>query len=74
MINIKNKILTASWLSGLLSAEIFISTGESRCPDATPDLWKQPFSAVRDSGLRQNLFNMNIYSIATRQVYTSMSI
>ena len=41
MINEKNKILTVSWLSGLLSAEIFIST---------PDLWKQPFSAVRASG------------------------
>ena len=46
MINEKNKFLTVSWLSGLLSAEIFISTG----PDATPDLWKQPFSAVRASG------------------------
>ena len=42
-----------SWLSGLLSAEIFISTGEWGLwggPDATPDLWKQPFSAVRASG------------------------
>ena len=28
MINEKNKILTVGWLSGLLSAEIFISTGE----------------------------------------------
>ena len=28
MINEKNKFLTGSWLSGLLSAEIFISTGE----------------------------------------------
>ena len=28
MINEKNKFLTVSWLSGLLSAEIFISTGE----------------------------------------------
>ena len=28
MINEKNKFLTMSWLSGLLSAEIFISTGE----------------------------------------------
>ena len=28
MINEKNKLLTVSWLSGLLSAEIFISTGE----------------------------------------------
>ena len=47
MNNEKNKFLTVSWLSGLLhvlSAEIFIST------DATPDLWKQPFSAVRASG------------------------
>ena len=44
MINEKNKILTMSWLSGLLSAEIFIS------PDATTDRWKQPFSAVRGSG------------------------
>ena len=48
MNNEKNKFLTVSWLSGLLSAEIFISTGAS--PDATPDLWKQPFSAVRASG------------------------
>ena len=37
MINEKNKFLT---LSGLLSADIFISTGE--CPDATTDHWKQP--------------------------------
>ena len=28
MINEKNTFLTVSWLSGLLSAEIFISTGE----------------------------------------------
>ena len=28
MINKKNNFLTVSWLSGLLSAEIFISTGE----------------------------------------------
>ena len=28
MINEKNNFLTVSWLSGLLSAEIFISTGE----------------------------------------------
>ena len=28
MINEKNDFLTVSWLSGLLSAEIFISTGE----------------------------------------------
>ena len=28
MNNQKNKFLTVSWLSGLLSAEIFISTGE----------------------------------------------
>ena len=27
MINEKNNFLTVSWLSGLLSAEIFISTG-----------------------------------------------
>ena len=46
MINEKNIFLTVSWLSGLLSAEIFISTG----PDATPNLWKQLFSAVRASG------------------------
>ena len=44
MINEKNNFLTVSWLSGLLSAEIFIST------DATPNLWKQLFSAVRASG------------------------
>ena len=28
MINEKNNFLTVSWLSGLLSVEIFISTGE----------------------------------------------
>ena len=28
MINEKNTFLTVSWLSGLLSAEIFIKTGE----------------------------------------------
>ena len=48
MINEKNNFLTVSWLSGLLSAEIFISTGEWY--DATPNLWKQLFSAVRASG------------------------
>ena len=36
-------------------------------------LWLSPESS-QDSGLRQNLFNMNIYSIAIHQVYTSMSI
>ena len=50
MINEKNIFLTVSWLSGLLSAEIFISTGEWGGPDATPYLWKQLFSAVRASG------------------------
>ena len=50
MNNEKNEFLTVSWLSGLLSAEIFISTGEWGGPDATPDLLKQPFSAVRASG------------------------
>ena len=44
MINEKNKFLTVSWLSGLLSAEIFISTG------ATTDRWKQSSFAVRVSG------------------------
>ena len=43
MINEKKIFLTVSWLSGLLSAEIFIT-------DATPNLWKQLFSAVRASG------------------------
>ena len=50
MINEKKIFLTVSWLSGLLSAEIFISTGEWGGPDATPNLWKQLFSAVRASG------------------------
>ena len=50
MINEKNNFLTVSWLSGLLSAEIFISTGEWGGPYATPNLWKQLFSAVRASG------------------------
>ena len=45
MINEKNNFLTVSWLSGLLAAEIFISTG-----DATSDRWKQSSSAVRVSG------------------------
>ena len=50
MNNEKNIFFTVSWLSGLLSGEIFISTGEWGGPDATPDLWKQPFSVVRASG------------------------
>ena len=64
MINEKNNFLTVSWLSGLLSAEIFISTGEWGGPDATPYLWKQLFSAVRASGgypgndLRQVMFKL----------------
>ena len=48
MINEKSKFLTVSWLSGLLSAEIFISTGE--CPVANTDRLKQSISAVRASG------------------------
>ena len=50
MINEKNNFLTVSWLSGLLFAEIFISTGEWGGPDATSDRWKQSSSAVRVSG------------------------
>ena len=38
------------WLSGLLSAEIFISTGEWGGPDANTDRLKQSISAVRASG------------------------
>ena len=38
MNNEKNKFLTVSWLSGLLSAEIFISTGEnSQMPPLTSE-------------------------------------
>ena len=37
MINEKNKFLTVSWLSGLLSAEIFISTGELQMPPLTAE-------------------------------------
>ena len=39
MINEKYKFLTVSWLSGLLSAEIFISTGEwgVQMPPLTPE-------------------------------------
>ena len=50
MINEKNKFLTGIWLSGLLSAEIFIRTGEWGGPDANTDRGKQPISAVRVSG------------------------
>ena len=46
----KNKFLTVSWLSGHLSPEIFISTGEFGDPDATTDQGKQSISAVRVSG------------------------
>ena len=48
MINDKNKFLTGSWLSGVLSAEI--STGEWGGPDANTDRLKQPISAGRVSG------------------------
>ena len=48
---INEKKMTVSRLNGLLSAEIFISTGEwEGGSDATPDFWKQQFSAVRASG------------------------
>ena len=47
MINEKTIFLTVSWLSGLLSAEIFISTGKWGGPDATIDRWKQSSSVVR---------------------------
>ena len=42
MNNEKNKFLTVSWLSGLLSAEIFISTGEWGMPPLTSEnlRWK----------------------------------
>ena len=55
MINEKNQFLTVSWLSGLLSAEFFISTGEwggggGGGTDATSYPWKQPFFVVRVSG------------------------
>ena len=50
MVNEKNKFLTGSWLSGLLSAEFFISTGEWEGPNANTDRGKQPISAVRVSG------------------------
>ena len=49
MINEKNKFLNVRWLSVLLSAEIFISTGEWG-PNTTTDRWKQSFSAVMFSG------------------------
>ena len=49
MINKKIFFFTMSWLSGLLSAETFISTGEWG-PDATTDRWKQSSSVVRVSG------------------------
>ena len=38
------------------------------------DMQIYSLAGTQDSGLRQNLFNMNIYSIAIHQVYTSMSI
>ena len=50
MINVKTKFLTGSWLSGLLSAEIFISAGEWGGPDANTDQGKQPISEVMVSG------------------------
>ena len=52
MINEKNKFLTVSWLSGLLSAEIFISTGEwgVQMPPLTSEnshfLWSGPQEAT----------------------------
>ena len=62
MINEKKKLVTGSWLSGLLSTEIFISIGEwgsppppppprgEGGPDANTDREKQSISAVRASG------------------------
>ena len=52
MINEKKKFLTVSWLSGLLSAEIFISTGEwgVQMPPLTSEnshfLWSGPQEAT----------------------------
>ena len=52
MNNEKNKFLTVSWLSGLLSAEIFISTGEwgVQMPPLTSEnshfLWSVPQEAT----------------------------
>ena len=57
MINEKNKFLTVSWLSGLLSVEIFITTGET---DATTDRWKQSSSVVMVSGgCPGNVYHIN---------------
>ena len=70
----KKKIfLTGSWLSGLLSAEIFISTGACGGPDANTDRGKQLISAVRVSGGNDEC-TFIVYSVGLYPRQTTMQV
>ena len=72
MINEINKFLTVSWLSGLLSAEIFISTGEwgVQMPPLTSEnshfLRSGPQEAILVIKLKSNVFHANCFLITGR--------
>ena len=59
MINEKKKFLTVSWLSGLLSAEIFISTGEwgVQMPPLTSENSHFPRSGPQEATLAMSYIN-----------------
>ena len=66
MYNEKNIFLTVSWLSGLLSAEIFISTGE--CGVQMPPLTSENSHFLR-SGPQEATLVMLRFLAATKQLY-----
>ena len=72
MINEKNKFLTVSWLSGLLSAEIFISTGEwgVQMPPLTSENTHFPRSGPQEATLVMQMQDEtgNILSFGIRRV------
>ena len=71
MINEKNKFLTVSWLSGLLSAEIFIGTGEwgVQMPPLTSEnshfLRSGPHEAILVMFIQENAFENVICEMAS---------
>ena len=69
MINEKNNFLTVSWLSGLLSAEIFISTGEwgVQMPPLTSENSYFLRSGPQGATLVKCLFCQFQYSVSSRE-------
>ena len=65
MNNEKNKFLTVSWLSGLLSAEIFISTGEwgVQMPPLTAENSHFLRSGPQEATVVMNELTVNFFSL-----------